>query len=415
MAFFHSQDSEKFHPLRLLQNYSYYPHRGFLRVSENSVKWRIYFDRGELIYATHSLDPFERLDRHLRRLSHEIPCLTSAIRHQARLNFDNDSQENDIPPPDYQAIIWLIEQQYLKPQEAAKLVKSLIQEVFESYLLLPQGEKEFIKITTNFPILCYLDVEEFGQESQKQLEAWQALAPMISSPDQRPYFFSQSQMEEKLSPEQKQRLSKLLRGFSFRQIAVLTNQSELKIARSLYPLIRSKIIVLREPQPPFDRLPKLTPLESATVESSKTTVAPSERIVGSDTFNSLPSESAPQAVHKIVCVDDSPTILKEINRFLGEHNIAVHAISDSGKALIEIIRIKPDMVLLDVGMPTIDGYQLCRLLRNYSAFKTMPIVMVTGNTGLIDRAKARLAGATDYLTKPFTQSELVKMVFRYLT
>jgi twitching motility two-component system response regulator PilG len=82
---------------------------------------------------------------------------------------------------------------------------------------------------------------------------------------------------------------------------------------------------------------------------------------------------------------------------------------------MEIARIKPDIVLLDVGMPTIDGYKLCRLLRNHPNFQKTPIVMVTGNSSLIDRAKARVAGATDYLTKPFTQAELVKMVFRYLT
>jgi twitching motility two-component system response regulator PilG len=82
---------------------------------------------------------------------------------------------------------------------------------------------------------------------------------------------------------------------------------------------------------------------------------------------------------------------------------------------MEIVRIKPDMVLLDVGMPMIDGYKLCRLIRNHPLFQNTPIIMVTGNSGLIDRAKARVAGSTDYLTKPFTQTELVKMVFRYLT
>jgi two-component system, chemotaxis family, response regulator PixG len=66
-------------------------------------------------------------------------------------------------------------------------------------------------------------------------------------------------------------------------------------------------------------------------------------------------------------------------------------------------------------MPKVDGYELCRLLRKHPTFKTTPIIMVTGNTGLIDRAKARLAWTTDYMTKPFTQSELSKMVFRHLT
>jgi twitching motility two-component system response regulator PilG len=348
-------------------------------------------------------------------MSHEITHLTPAVRNQARLNFENESQSNTMSPPDYQAIAWLVEQQYLKPEEGAKLIKHLSQEVFESYLLLQNGRDEVINSTDELPIFCRFDLQEVGREIQKQIESWQALAPTVSSPDQRPYFFSQSQTEQKLSPEQQQRLTKLLRGFSFRQIAVLTNQNELKIVRSLYPLIKDKTVILREPQSPFDRLPKIPPLEGAIDSVPRTSIPPSEPGSASDTFSNIPIRSGFQNPYKIVCVDDSPTILKEIDRFLGEHNLTVHAINDSGKALMEIIRIKPDMVLMDVGMPTIDGYKLCRLLRNHSLFKTTPIVMVTGNTGLIDRAKARMAGATDYLTKPFTQSELVKIVFRYLT
>jgi twitching motility two-component system response regulator PilG len=73
------------------------------------------------------------------------------------------------------------------------------------------------------------------------------------------------------------------------------------------------------------------------------------------------------------------------------------------KALMQIIRLKPDLILLDVNIAAIDGYELCRLLRNNSLFQTKPIIRVTGNTGIIDRVKARLVGASGYLTKPFTK------------
>jgi two-component system, chemotaxis family, response regulator PixG len=89
-------------------------------------------------------------------------------------------------------------------------------------------------------------------------------------------------------------------------------------------------------------------------------------------------------------------------------------IDDSVKALMKLSTIRPDLILLDVGMPNVDGYQLCALIRKSSVLKEIPIVMVTGNKGLIDRARARLAGATDYLTKPFAQADLLKIVMRYL-
>ncbi|PSB02979.1 response regulator [Merismopedia glauca CCAP 1448/3] len=410
------QDSQNFYPLRLLERFVEGQANGCLAVFHNSVEWRFYFHQGLLTYATHSVDPFERLERHLRHLSRENRGLTAAICTEARLKFEHYSPDNTTFPPDYQAITWLVSEQYLNSEAAATLIKRLMNEVFETYLLLLANTTyNFIENNARNTYFCHVEIQLLAQEVQGKLLSWQALAPVISSPDQRPYFFSQNQTEQKLSLEKQQRLSKILTGFSFRQIAILVNQDELKIAQYLYPLINQKIVILRDPQSPFDRLPKLPTLRINPDSISHEKTNNSNVIDSSDTFNQITSGLKSKVQQKIVCVDDSPTILTEINRFLEGHNLSVHALSDSSKALMEIMRIKPDIILLDVGMPTIDGYKLCRLLRNHSLFKTTPIVMVTGNTGIVDRAKARMVGATDYLTKPFTQSELVKMVFRYLT
>jgi len=107
--------------------------------------------------------------------------------------------------------------------------------------------------------------------------------------------------------------------------------------------------------------------------------------------------------------------LQELNRCLEDDIFSVSTINNPVKALMQIIKIKPDLVLLDVNMAGIDGYELCRLLKNHSLFKSTPIIMVTANTGIINRVKARLVGASGYLTKPFTQSDILKIVFRHLT
>jgi two-component system, chemotaxis family, response regulator PixG len=118
--------------------------------------------------------------------------------------------------------------------------------------------------------------------------------------------------------------------------------------------------------------------------------------------------------YTIACIDDSPTVLRAINDFLDDKMFAVIMIDDPVKALMQIIRNKPDLILLDVTMPSLDGYELCSLLRRHPDFKNTPIIMVTSNTGLIDRAKAKLVRASGYLTKPFSQSDLLKFIFRYL-
>jgi twitching motility two-component system response regulator PilG len=126
------------------------------------------------------------------------------------------------------------------------------------------------------------------------------------------------------------------------------------------------------------------------------------------------TSSVERNLYTIACIDDSPTVLRSIKHFLDENIFSVVAINDPVKALMQILRSKPDLILLDVEMPNLDGYELCSLLRRHSAFKHTPIIMVTGRTGFLDKAKAKMVRSSGYLTKPFTQKDLLKMVFRYL-
>ncbi|EAZ89636.1 response regulator [Crocosphaera chwakensis] len=402
------KESANFSPVDILEKLCNAKKTGCLLVSSKSVKWQIYVAQGRLVYANHSLDSFERLERHLRRLSYTVSSLTASVRNQARLNFENEKQDKDNTPLEYQAINWLLKENYLEDHQAANLVTSLNKEVIELFLLLTDADYTFIKNTGVSLGIVKLDLKNVIIECQQRLKSWQSLAPLITSPEQRPYFFTNNQKTSGLSSEQTKKFSKLLRGFNFRQLAVLTDKDEITIAQYIYKFIQSKNIIIHDPQTPFDQLPRIVAkTENAQTIPNKTV---RNNYVGNLQYNRNETKQ-----YKLVCVDDSPTILSEINRFLDKEDLLIHAINDSKKALLEIIRFKPDIILLDVGMPGIDGYRLCQLIRNHHFFKTTPIIMVTGNRGLVDRAKARVAGASDYLTKPFTQSDLLKMVFRYLS
>ena len=205
-------------------------------------------------------------------------------------------------------------------------------------------------------------------------------------------------------------------GFSFRQLSLLLKQDELTVANNLHRLINNGIVGLREPQAPFDKLHQfyITNADNDKFDDNKVSVTATLNAVSVKEVPPSTSGELETATYKIACVDDSPTILREINRFLDSDSFKVFPIVDSGTALMKIIRINPDIILLDVGMPTIDGYKLCSMLRKHPAFKKTPIVMVTGNTGIIDRAKAKMAGSTDYMTKPFSQAGLIDMVSKHL-
>jgi twitching motility two-component system response regulator PilG len=136
--------------------------------------------------------------------------------------------------------------------------------------------------------------------------------------------------------------------------------------------------------------------------------------VSEDKLNHNLSSDFIKKSYTIACIDDSQAVLNSIQHFLDEKIFSVVKINDPIKALMQIIRSKPDLILLDVEMPNLDGYELCSLLRRHSAFKDTPIVMVTGRTGFVDKAKAKIVRASGYLTKPFTRAELLKMVSKHL-
>ena len=400
------------YPIDLLTELSSRHTSGCLKLDSNSLSYFIYIEKGKIAYATNSIEPFERLERHLRRLSHTIPTLKGEVRSSVRLTFEAEIEDLMQQPPDYQAISWLIEQEYLNQEQATILVKKIIQEIFETFILLPKDyQSNFIKHTPSVSATGLMELSTIVEKTKQSLRSWYDFYPDITSTYQRPYFFSKPG-----ATAEQQKIGKILRGFSFRQLAAILNQEEIAIAKKFYPLISKKTIILRAPQAPFDKLPHWSKQSAVFAEKNVKTKPGSNSSQGSDLdLSDLPNSSGKIKQLKIVCIDDSPTILNEISRFLERDEFSVFPITEPLKALMKIIRIKPDLILLDVGMPNIDGYKLCSLIRKYSAFKDTPIVMVTGNKGLIDRAKARMAGATDYMTKPFTQSDLLDMVFRYLS
>ncbi|MEN9230571.1 MAG: response regulator [Thermostichus sp. DG02_5_bins_236] len=385
--------------------------------TEDLSSWSLFFSQGQFVFASHSLDPLERLDRHLRRLSHQISSLTRErclrIRQQAESLLIQDSGPM---AADFQVLGWMAEEQLLSAEAIRKLSAWMSEEVLQNLLLSPSPDlkKQMIRLGT-LPTLAQWEVGSLLSHLQKRLEAWHALGPQITSPYQRPYFTSRAQAE-RLPPEHQEQLSQLLRGFSFRQLSALLDQDDLLIARRLHPLINAGIILLRDPQPPFDQLPKTYAARAAmvpTLSEAPTTPLQATAKLADGLQDLHPTTRATQT-WTVACIDDSQAMLSEIYRLLEGQNLAIHTISDSLKALMKLTSLKPDLILLDVGMPNVDGYQLCGLIRKSSVLKEVPVVMVTGHKGLIDRVKARMAGATDYLTKPFQQEELLQIVFRYL-
>jgi twitching motility two-component system response regulator PilG len=399
---------------------------GCIYVLRDRIRWSFYIKAVKLVYASHSLESFERLERHLRALSREVPALDDKLRSQLRLMFDDPTPDNakykvtsEILCIEYIAILWLVNEKYLPIPMASKLVARIIQEVIESFLCLPNGlfNSKYYEhlLQDNY---CGLSINRILEVVEQRLQAWYNLGPTISSPYQCPYLVSQTTAAKRMSLETVQRLGRILRGFNFFQLGALLGKDPLAIAKQLSPLINDGSILLRDPLSPFDMLPRTYYLEPEEERENleKLSETFTDETNAGDDISSISQVFASQSTKtwKIVCIDDSESMLSIISSYLGSEDFNVTLIQDSMKALMKITSIRPDLILLDIGMPNVDGYQLCSLIRKSSSLKDIPIVMVTGNRGLIDRARARIAGATDYLTKPFMQADLLKMMMRHL-
>lgn len=117
---------------------------------------------------------------------------------------------------------------------------------------------------------------------------------------------------------------------------------------------------------------------------------------------------------KILVVDDSPTVRKLISSKLEKCGHEVVCAVDGLDALEKLNGMSPDLILLDITMPRMDGYQVCKLIRNNTDMKDVPVVMISGKDGFFDKVRGRMAGTTDYITKPFGPETLMKTVENYL-
>ncbi len=116
---------------------------------------------------------------------------------------------------------------------------------------------------------------------------------------------------------------------------------------------------------------------------------------------------------KVLVVDDSKTIRRTAETLLRKAGCEVATAVDGFDALARVVEYRPDVIFVDIMMPRLDGYQTCALVKNNHLFRNTPVVMLSSKDGLFDRARGRMVGSDEYLTKPFTREELLGAVRRH--
>ena len=295
---------QRIQPISLLKKVTNKPVTGCLQVFTTSDSWAFYFEESKLVYASCTDKMFNLLYEKLQQYSKQIPALAQKkVYQQLRVIFQKGIDNQAILNPDYLAICWLVNQKLITPAQAKILIKELAFEVLSLFLTVKQGSYEFTKesFMEDMPKFCKLDMNLLLENTQQK---------------------SQNQ-ENARKP-------------------VIANPSSVNIEQTSH-----------------SKIPIQQPLPKAGINQ-----APSKN--PNYAHNNPPRvyrQNYRRKVYTIVCIDDSPTVLTAIQSFLDEQVFSVIGFNEPLKALMQILSTNPDLILLDVEMPNLDGYELCSLLR----------------------------------------------------
>ncbi len=339
--------------------------------------WLVFFVNGEIVYAADGMSRnCSRLQEYLYRRRKEIP--------PPKLSNSLISPNNDV---EYAYLWQLIEHHYLTPAQGRNLIEKMVYETVFDLLSLHQGAFIFEMGMSLDPLLTSLEIAPLVTQMTKEVQQWKQLHPHIKSPQQCIVIPNHKMLQQTLPEKAYKKLSWWADGqTSLRQLSRYLQRDLVTLGRGIYPYVdRGWLQVVEHPSQ------QQLPLESK-----------------------LKLQETEQSPH-IVCLDDDLTIGKAIESILIDNGYQSTLITNPLKALSLMFEIKPDLILCDIAMPKLEGYEICAMLRHSSAFRHIPIIMLTGKEGFTERIRARMLGATDYLTKPFREQELIFLLEKYVT
>ncbi len=354
---------------------------------ESVPDWNIYFYLGRLVYATGGKHRVRRLARAVRQHAHNINI-------QDLLKQVNPATE----AWELKLIERAIQAQQLTTEQARAIIQSSIHEVFYSLSEQKQPKASWKPLDSlSFKPIVALSTMQTLDTIVAAQNKWNAaglshVQNMIQgfSFDIAPYIANHDQLKvmldaDAISSKTYNSLNKILNGTNtLWDLSVIMHCSMIAAMRSLLPLVIDGIVAFRE-------IPDWT---SPTWTVSAKHQSPNRGL--------------------IACIDDSPQVEVEMRRILEPLGYEVLGITDPLQSVSTLLKRKPDLIFLDLIMPNTNGYELCTFLRKTTTFQEVPIVILTGRDGVIDRVRAKMAGSSDFLSKPPDPSKVLQILRKFL-
>jgi CheY-like chemotaxis protein len=349
------------------------------------LKWSLFFRLGRLIWATSNVHPIRRW---CRQLSQFCPQLTVKLPETAPSHYWN-----------YDALVELVRQRKIPESQMVAVIEGNIAEVLFDILQLCQQHKLKTQLsyrtlseaaTASAPVS--VQIEQIWRQVELAWDDWQKAGLVSISPNLAPVIWDMEELRQQTPMHVYRNLTAMINGnHTLRDLGVKLKQNPLLLTLSLLSYIRGSTIGLVE----------VNDL-SCTVQSPRPEAAPL-RLIQTESVSPL-----------VAYIDDSRFDSLTMNRVLAHAGYQFINIRDPVQALPTLLEQKPGLVFLDLLMPVTNGYEVCAQIRRVSAFKDIPIIIVTASDGLVDRVRAKLVGSTGFISKPIEPEKVLPLLQQYL-
>jgi chemotaxis family two-component system response regulator PixG len=352
-------------------------------------QWTFYLSSGRILYVTGGIHPARRWQRNLALVTLHPPkvpsepsvwqsCLEKTAPESLQLSWE------------YQLLCFWVDRQELTLEQATKAISLILVEVLFALRQVGKVSCRFRENRLLSAKLVGIEAKEAIATADKMWQAWQAAKATDVSPNMALAIAQSEKLQQHFSEQQYQSLIELGNGQNtLYDIAVRLKRDVSIIIRLFLPYIESGLMKLVD-------LPDLPPPVSlpASQETASTSVVSKQPL--------------------IACVDDSPLICYFMETIVKKANCRFVGIENPLKALEILSNCQPDLIFLDLVMPKTDGYEVCSQLRKLPNFRRTPIVILTGNDGIVDRIKAKLVGASGFINKPVKAGIILGIIRKHL-
>ena len=369
------------------------------------VEWFLYFLVGQIVWANTRNHSRRRWYRQFTKYSSNLSpqALNEAVHHTNN----------------YKMMAQQVMQQKFSREVFSQIVVGCISEVLFDVVhqatLTSNGSgsslvyKVSARNGANFPCIG-LHREPVWEKVQEDWNAWQQANLVHYSPNLAPVIIQADILQERTSDAAFQDFQKIATGQdTLRDLAIKTKQPLIPLTRAFVPHIRRELIRLvdvndlslaQRPAPP-----SVTSSDDDTVLIPKTLA-----------HSTLPEEAAEPTEGKavVVHIDDNPADSQVMATIFKGSDYHYVNIPDSVQALPKLLELKPQLIFLDLVMPVVNGYELCAQIRRVPNFKHVPIIIMSNNSSLSDRMRAKVVGSTEFIGKPIRPKRVLKTVLKHL-